>query len=545
MPSFDYTVDLERSLLRQVTSSQMMARMYLHRMTEEMFTSNERRFIFESAKRAMETRANLTRSLFEYDVKSMVSDSDASYFISEWNLIEVLEVEDSPEVLIERIEEANVGRKTLSLAEEVLGHLERGSISEAVEHLKRESMMLGGKKDDRPLVELTDYQRRIDLINEKRSNPEKYLGMKIGFKTFDDHTGGVYKGEMTLIAGITGQGKSTLCKQIAYNIVKLNPGKNVLHIANEEYLEQVEHKYDANISTVPYNDFKKATISDEDAQRWVDSMETIKAAGMGRIFVKEVPAFTNITLIERAYRELENKGIKIDVIVIDHLPHVIPIQKAWGENDERAKAASECKELARWLHTAVIVPTQAATEVEAKVTKGRRAGKLDVYGSKGQVHVANTFMIITSKGADDSDLSIKEYLRDVYLMCDVKKNRDGPPFYFFVKHRVSMGVVDEIDESQIGGKAGKGADDAAKEGEEALRQMGGKSVVKPVVNVRKEADKFMEAVEGLSEDGDEDEGGGRKGAPEAVSGILEGVIREAGGDSEASGSSRIPSFARK
>ncbi|MEN6622945.1 MAG: hypothetical protein ABFD50_15525, partial [Smithella sp.] len=116
------------------------------------------------------------------------------------------------------------------------------------------------------------------------------------------------------------------------------------------------------------------------------------------------------------------------------------------ENDERAKAAADCKEIARQLRVPVITPTQAATEVEKKTQQGKRASKLDVYGSKGQVHVSNTFMIITYKGTDDTQVDIPDYLRDVYWLCDGKKNRDGAPFYFMAKHMVKTGTVIEIDD---------------------------------------------------------------------------------------------------
>jgi len=473
MPSFDYTVDMERKLLRLLTGSPMMARMYLHRASEAMFTSNERKFVFGCATKALEdSRSALTRTVFEYEVASRVPEAEAAYYLSEWNLIEGLEAEEQPDILIDRISAADVGRKALSLAEDVVGMLEKGEISEAVAHLKRESMLIDRTRDDRPTVELTDYQRRIDLIADKRAHPEKYLGIRTGFRTYDRKTGGLYKGEMLLLAGITGLGKSTACKQVAKNIVELNPGRNVLHIANEEYLEQVESKYDAVWSEVPYQDFKKATISDEDFRKWAGKMEALRTGSAGRLFVKEVPAFTDVTLIERAYRELENLGVKIDVIVIDHLPHVVPVQKAWGENDERAKAASEVKELARWLHVAVVVPAQAATAVEEKSNKGRRANKLDVYGSKGQIHVSNVFLILTWKCQDESQTDREPEDRDVFLLADIKKNRDGPPFHFFLKHTVRHGAIDEVDENAINpgdDKSRKGAaDEAVKEAEDPV-----------------------------------------------------------------------------
>jgi hypothetical protein len=257
-------------------------------------------------------------------------------------------------------------------------------------------------------------------------------------------TGGLFPKELTVIAGLTGIGKSTIVRAIQRGVIFCNQNKNVLHIANEESLEQVQHKFDAGLTGIPYRDFKLATITDSGIKEWTDFMDiNMRQPGVGKIFVREVPAFTDVTLVEEAYRELEAMGIKIHVIVIDHLPHVKPIQQAWGENDERAKSAADCKEIARWCNCSVVVPTQAATVVDAKQMKGKRAGNLDVYGSKAQVHVANTFIIITEKGKDEKQIDREEFERDVFWLVDVKKARDGAKFWFGVRHHVLVGRITE------------------------------------------------------------------------------------------------------
>jgi replicative DNA helicase len=442
MPSFDYTVDLERALLRLMTSSTMICRMFIHRLTENMFSSLERKFILVIALDVFnKTKTHLTRKVFEYEVGSRVPENDAVYFIGEWDYIENLSVQETPEILIEKLKEANVGRQVLQLGQELVSFLEAGQILEAVKHLKHTSVNIGLTRGDKPVIELTDYEGRKNLILDKRINPEKYLGIKTGFATFDRYTGGLFRGELTLFAGITGVGKSTFVKQLEKGIVTLNGDKNVLHIANEEYLEQVQHKFDANFTDIPYLDFKLARITDEDLTRWEEFMKNWKH---GKIFLKEVPAFTDVTLIEQAYEELNNKGFHIDTIVIDHLPHIKSIQQAWNENDELKKASADCKELARSLHVPVVTPTQAATAVAEKQEKGKRAGQLDVFGSKGQVHVANTFVIITEQGKDNEQTDREEWERDVFWLCDCKKNRDGSRFWFRAKHYVRTGKIEEI-----------------------------------------------------------------------------------------------------
>jgi len=449
MSTFDYTVELERSLLKIVSSSSMQARRYMHRVRESLFTSEERKFIFNVLKKSLDVTGQLaTRKVFEYEVGKRVEDSDQQYFVGEWNLVDAVDTQDAPEVLLDKLEEANTGRDIVKLGAEVDALLEGGRIAESLAHLKRRSLSIGGKTDDRPLVELTDYQNREQTLLDKIKNPDKYRGIQTGFTAFDNFGGGLFPGELTLIAGLTGTGKSTLVRQIVANVVThpLNFGANVLYVANEEYLEQVEHKFDANFSEVPYLDFKRGNISDEDIDKWRNCMQKWERNGKpnGRVFIKEVPAFTDVTLVEQAYRQCEARGIKIGLIIIDHLPHIKPIQQVWGENDEMKKAASDCKDLARSLRVHVVIPTQAATEVMKKQERGRRGSKLDVYGSKGQVHVANTFILITETGKDDAQQCANEWDKDVLWLVDIKKNRDGPPFYFRAKHKVKIGRIEEI-----------------------------------------------------------------------------------------------------
>lgn len=524
MASFNDTVDLERAFLRAVTSSIIMARTYMNQGREEMFTTTERQFIFALASNALkDSNSLLTRQVYEYEVGAKIPDSDAASFIGEWNMVEGVASFDAPESLLEKIKEAEVGRQALRVSESVVDLLSNGRVREAVALLKRESMMLGGTKGDRPMVELTDIAARLDLIRDKQKNPQKYCGLKTGLKTFDLKTGGLFPGELTLIAGITGLGKSTFCRSLLTGIVTLNGAKNVLHIANEEYLEQVQYKYDAVLTGIPYQDFKFGSISEEALDRWQKYMQQeMKADGRGQIFVKEVPAFTDVSLIEQQYRILENRGIPIHAILIDHLPHVKPIQQAWGENDEMKKAATDCKELARALRLPVITPTQAATEVEKQSARGQRAGKMSVYGSKGQIHVANTYLIITYKGTDDTQTDREDYERDVFWLCDAKKQRDGPPFYFMAKHHVKIGKVEEIADpsKKLSKEAAKEAAKAVEEAEKQAAGTGKVSAVKtppaaaqevpaasPAVPVPKSGlrDASMEFVEAIEGGGEEDQ----------------------------------------
>lgn len=443
------TTDIERDLLSSLIRNGMMMRLHSHRVKHAFFTSRERKFIFQEMSDIFaKSKALLTETTFEYAVNAKIDDKERGFYIAEWNIIINMGGMNSPDGLIPKLVEATAGRSAAESLEQIAELMEKGQITDALAAFKKSAMHISSADEEIPTREVVETDHHQKLIADKKAHPEKYLGIKTGFYSFDKRVGGLFKAELTLVAGITGLGKSTMMKQLAINIIKHNPGKNVLHIANEESQEQVEMKYHSNITGIPYLDFKLATITDTGINEWLVKMDGMKNGRMGRLFIKEVPMFSDVTLVEGAFRELEARGIHIDVIIIDHLPCVKPIQQAWDDNDERAKAAADCKEIARSLKVAVVTPTQAATEVDKKQTKGQRASKMDVFGSKQQVHVANTFMILTLKGYDDSDPNIPQEDRNVFWNCDVKKNRDGALFLFNCKHEVKCGRVTEIFFSQ-------------------------------------------------------------------------------------------------
>lgn len=468
MAGFNDTMELERALLNLLLKSKIVLRQHIVKLKPAYFTTKERQFIRDCIQRTFgSSKGLLTKDLFDYDVRSRIDEGERHYYEGEWILIDGLTVASDAEVLLDRLHKADIGRQLLTAAEKMVESVEKGQIDDAVRQLRNSTVKIAERRDTEPVVELTDYRKRLDTLMDKKQHPEKYLGIKTGFKTFDERTGGLFHSEMTLISGVTGQGKSTLLKQIGTGIVLFNHNKNVLHICNEEHLLQVQTKFDAQVTRIPYSDFKRATITDDDIEKWKRVMEIdLKRPNIGRIFIKEVPAFTDVLLMEEAIYELGNQGIHIDVVIIDHLPHVRPKEQAWGEYDEQGKAAADCKELGRAHHLSVAVATQAATIVEEKQTKGRRAGKLDVYGSKEQVHVANTSIVITLKGSDTSQTDREEWERDVYWLCDIKKNRDGATFSFDMKHHVRYGYVEEIFDKATPVAAKDAIADTLKEAEE-------------------------------------------------------------------------------
>ena len=81
-----------------------------------------------------------------------------------------------------------------------------------------------------------------DTKTDESSFKEKDKGgvLKTDIQGFDDlfAEGGIPKGNSVLVAGGTGTGKSTFCRQICYNLV--SQGKNCMYVSFEESIRRIE-----------------------------------------------------------------------------------------------------------------------------------------------------------------------------------------------------------------------------------------------------------------------------------------------------------------
>lgn len=434
------TRDLERSLLKLLLTQPMTARMYFARVKGERLANKYRKFIFECAKRYFESsKSLLTVHLFDFELKGMIPKVDQDEFMTEWNLIHGMKVDETPVAIFESLEKAYLANDLSDVIEESVDALEKGDVESAISTLKKKSLMLGTRRNEKPVVLATDYEEEKKLVEDKQLNPTKYLGIHSGFYKIDSLTGGFFPSELTMIAAITGVGKSTFMKMLEFNIIR--KGKGVLHITNEESLEQVRRKFQALFTDIDYMNFKKGKISASDMENWELRLSELRGNEYGRIYIKELPPSHTIIDVERAYLELEHQGAKIDIIFIDYLDHMKPIDRAYSETDEQGKAAMDAKGLSLALSKPVVIATQAATEVEKKQEKGKKMGKLDVYGSKRKIHESNMFIGINQRHRDTSQSGRKDWAQDIFWTIEVLKNRDGPPFYFEAKQIVATGKV--------------------------------------------------------------------------------------------------------
>jgi len=473
--------EIQRSYLNLLLTQPYVARSHYGTSNPEWMTCDERKFLFDLGFNTFKnSKSILDDNLVKDAIINKVDKGDQKYYIAEWSAVKSIVSSANADALKVLLKRDHLKEQGVEIINEVYDLIDNDNVEDAIALLKKKAMNVGSIIEQKETTDFEEYVPRDDIITDKQENPKKYLGLRTGFAKFDKLVGGFFPNEKSLFAACTGVGKSTMLKAMGHGVIMNNYQKNVLHVTNEESKEQVEMKYDALFTGIPYDDFKRATISDDDRKVWIKYLKELKAdSNRGKLYIKEVPAYCNALELENAYRELEQKGVKIHMIVLDYLDRMKPIEQAWSEFDEQAKAAADIKELTRVLDIPIITATQAATALKEKQDKGKQASNMDVYGSKGKVHHTNTLTVITQDGQDHSQTSREEWQRDWFWNVNICKNRDGPNFVFRCRQIVRTGQVIEEYVAPLGtspdpSSSGSGdtvVDKAAEEAKKALEEL--------------------------------------------------------------------------
>lgn len=427
------TVNLERQLLHGLLQNKFNLQRTLGKHKADYFTSESRRFIYEIVNRYFnDKRVTLSKENFDYELQKrfdpISQKSISEEYSDEFNIIKGTALNDNIELVIEKLDEVQLAQNVDQLIKEAYSKLENGNYQDAANLLRQKSIDLKDTQKEGRIINLhCDSDDWFEEVQRRHDHPEIFTGIPTGFEKFDKMTGGLFPAELTIVFGLSGKGKSTFMKALTTNIRK--QGKVVLHCGNEENEFQMRTKYMSADSGEKYSVFKRGNYTDEEYNRL--KIFSDNARGVGAIYIYEFPQQTDTTWIERAYRQLEMQGVKVDAIVIDYLDLMKPIQQAYSENDEQGKVTSDLKQLAINCNCPVITATQAGTSSEKQEKKARPfLTSADVFGTKRKVHSANTLIGIVNQtatvGVGEEGVDRNKHRM---VLC-VPKNRDGAVFTF-------------------------------------------------------------------------------------------------------------------
>jgi replicative DNA helicase len=210
-------------------------------------------------------------------------------------------------------------------------------------------------------------------IEDRRRSGRELAGATWGLKDLDRATMGMIPGNVVVLAGRPGMGKSAIAVSAA--LAAARAGHGVLFVSKEMKAEELALRALSDLAwsnerPVPYSQATRPDISDYDFEKLLRAEQ--KLAGLP-LEIEPQPGLTMSQIAARARRvarEMEAKGRRLEVLIIDHLGIVKSSTRYAGNKvAETSEVSNALKPLAKDLDCAVVALSQLNRQVEARDDK--------------------------------------------------------------------------------------------------------------------------------------------------------------------------------
>jgi replicative DNA helicase len=278
------------------------------------------------------------------------------------------------------------------------------------------------------LVASRDLAR--ELIDDLDRRRERRMGLEIGLSDFDALTCGIEPGDLVVIAGRPGMGKTSLLVTVALNVSTHAP---TAVFSAEMPAQQLMRRCVALRGSIPQERLRRAERLTEDD--WARLMPAAAELGELKLFVDDtaLPPLAHIRAEAYALKARDGLGL----ILVDYVQLV---QGAGGNRYEQLRdVAYGLKALAKDLVVPVIVLAQLNRGVEARDAK--RPYMSDLRDSGAIEEAADIIGLLYSEGYYN-----RSFDAPYVLECQVEKNRNGERgecLWRFAGERSHVTVLDE------------------------------------------------------------------------------------------------------
>ena len=270
-------------------------------------------------------------------------------------------------------------------------------------------------------------------------NPGKLAGISWGLQGLDHKTGGLKRGEMFVMAGRPGMGKTALALCVAR--ASAEAGEPALFFSLEMGSVNLTDRALADVAfdhrnPIPYYAVANGTVSDAQAGRLI---EASRLAREWPLTIDPAPGLTVSQIVVRTRKHklaLERQGKRLGPVFVDHMHIVRPSNRYSGARvNEVAEISAALKALAKELDVPVVALAQLSRGVENRDDKRPTMADLRDSGSIEQdadaiifVYREAYYLERQTGGTPEQEHLRQDRLIDVkdQLEAIIAKQRNGP-----------------------------------------------------------------------------------------------------------------------
>ena len=242
--------------------------------------------------------------------------------------------------------------------------------------------------------------------------PDRSMGIPTGFAGYDQPIGGLYDGELIVLAARPKTGKTSLGLNITANVA--TRGRDVLFVSLEQPARELAARLLTSRAGINGNDLRTGTLTDEDKAALAQAANDLP---LDRLHLTDRPG-TTVADIRWTARRLQRQG-KLDLIVVDYLQRLIPADPRARRHEQIGQMSRDLKRLALELNVPVLCLAQLNRQTEGK---GEHIPQLHQLKGSGDIEQDADVVILLHR----EELYSKN--RDDFGKADlfVAKNRSGP-----------------------------------------------------------------------------------------------------------------------
>jgi replicative DNA helicase len=252
-------------------------------------------------------------------------------------------------------------------------------------------------------------QPTMDELEAIGSRGGGMSGVPTGFKDLDDLTNGLHPGQMIVLAGRPGSGKSTAGLDIARSC-SIKHGLTSAIFSLEMSKTEITMLLSAE-ARVPLHHMRSGMMSDDDWGRLARRMGEVAEAPL---FIDDSPNLTMMEIRAKARRLKQRHDLKL--VVIDYLQLMSGNKKSESRQQEVSELSRNLKLLAKELEVPVIAMSQLNRGPEQRTDKKPQLSDLRESGSIEQ----------------DADMVVLLHREDMY---EKESPRAGEADLIVAKHR--------------------------------------------------------------------------------------------------------------
>jgi len=349
--------DAERAMLAAVMTDYAKLKDSFQNLTTEHFADSKNIAVFKAIQAAVAAGEIPDRpTVYEYLSPEAKKGKGGAYLQELYFTGETIE---HPENTIKVLERNKIKRDYANILVGAIEKIADGTEpAEAIDGVLLQTKKMDNRKAE--VIELGTMYLEVLSDIEKIKKGEK-LGTRIGFDQLDDAIGGFNPGELVIVAGRPGTGKSQLCFQFACNMAK--QGKNILMFSIEMSAKQLYIRYLANQTEIEKRKIRRAELSPEEVKLLLTEIQNYK----NNIMIDD-SGLSRISHIVKTAR-IVNARNKLDMVIVDHLQLTSIDGRDVGRTTELDEITRQLKLLAKELEVPVFALSQLSRKCEERPNK--------------------------------------------------------------------------------------------------------------------------------------------------------------------------------